>query len=55
MINIMKKLKFISIFLLFIIITFIITYSVFGEDVNNNELINSVVEGEINSLEEKMN
>ena len=55
MINIMKKLKFISIFLLFIIITFIITYSVFGEDVNNNELINSVAEGEINSLEEQKN
>lgn len=55
MINIMKKLKFISIFLLFIIITFIITYSVFGEDINNNELINSVVEGEINSLEEQKN
>ena len=55
MINIMKKLKLISIFLLFIIITFIITYSVFGEDVNNNELINSVAEGEINSLEEQKN
>ena len=51
----MKKSKLTCIFLVFIAVTFIITYSVFGEDANNNELTNSVVEGETNSLHEQKN
>lgn len=51
----MKKSKLTCIFLVFIAVTFIVTYSVFGEDVNNNELINSVTGGETNSLQEQKN
>lgn len=51
----MKNSKLTCIFLVFIAVTFIVTYSVFGEDVNNNELINSVTGGETNSLQEQKN
>lgn len=54
----MKKSKLTCIFLIFIAFTFIITYSVFGEDVNNsneqnNELLNTLKGEETNSLHEQ--
>lgn len=51
----MKKSKITCIFLIFIAITFIITYSVFGEDGENNELTNSIENGGLDSLHEQKN
>lgn len=51
----MKKSKITCIFLIFIAVIFIITYSVFGEDGGNDELTNSIESGGLNSLHEQKN
>ena len=55
MVDIVKKSRITCIFLVFMAVTFIITYSVFGEDVNNVELTNTVEGGDLESLHEQKN